>query len=388
MTTSRSGPAAARERAIRGELGRGSALPDRLRDALERAYGADFSEVRLHNDETADALAASLHADACTAGTDVFFRAGALRLDTDVGRELLAHELAHVVQQAGKPPPSELHAAEVEAVTMAGAFAGGRLPDRPQRHRARRLGAGDAVVLQCHSSWEHRMLGDLRTVDFGTIFNGGANRKAYLQRVQQFLNMWQRNPKAVTADRIVKEFADIRPLKLRGSGLVVTYGELNTLADYLATPAELDALPEQYLLPILQQVRQEGYAWVTWVIEDKWLNKEVVFGGFEGSVADTFGWDSADAVWETYKMDQFTTALGSRGIDHYSGLLSRNACHFAPHSWYRWEQFYLQARRYAEEAYFATGARKDRLSDLAWIHHGYADHFLHDSFAAGHLVNK
>ena len=387
MTTSRPNPARARERAIRAEVGQGAALPDRLRDALERAYGADLDRVRLHDDETADGLAASVHADACTTGSDVFFRAGAFRPDSDAGLELLAHEIAHVVQQAESRDCEPL-TAEAEAVALAGAFARDRLPDRSHRHRARPLADGAALVLQCHSSWEHRMLGDLRTLDFGTIAAGGASRKAYLERVQQFLNMWHTNPKAVTADRITKDFQDIRPLKLRGSGLVVTYGELNTLADYLATPAELDALPEQYLLPILQQVRQEGYAWVTWVIEEKWLNKQVFFGGFDGSVADTLGWDSADAIWETYKMDNFTAAFGPRGIDHYSGLLARNACHFAPHSWYRWEQFYLQARRFAEEAYYARGDRKERLTNLAWIHHGYADHFLHDSFAAGHLVNK
>ena len=168
------------------------------------------------------------------------------------------------------------------------------------------------------------MLGDLRTVDFAAIAAGGANRKNFLERVQQYLRMWETNPKAVNAERIRKEFDNIRPLTLRGSGLVVTYGELNTLADYLASPAELDALPGGYLLPILQQVRQEGYAWVSWVIEDRWLDKQVYFGGFEDSVADTFGWDTADSIWETRKMDAFTEAFGPRGIDHYTGLLARS----------------------------------------------------------------
>lgn len=382
------------ERTIRAEVGRGRALPDRLRHALERAYGVDLDGVRLHDDDRADGVAASAHADACTTGADVFFRAGLLRPDTDAGVELLAHEIAHVAQQAGSHRPSGPFAAateardEAEAIALARAFVGGHLRDRPRRRRARALDPADDLVLRCHSSWEHRMLGDLRTVDFGTIAAAGANRKAYLQRVQQFLRMWETNPKAVSAEQITKDFHELRPLRLGGSGLVVTYGELNTLADYLASPHELDTLPEHDLLPILQQVRQEGYAWVTWVIEDRWLDKEVVFGGFEGSVADTLGSETADAIWETMKMDAHTQAFGPRGTDHYSGLLARNACHFAPHSWYRWEQFYLQARTFAEEAYHAAGARRDRLTNLAWIHHGYADHFLHDSFAAGHLINK
>ncbi|HXW80055.1 MAG TPA: DUF4157 domain-containing protein, partial [Acidimicrobiales bacterium] len=388
MTSPRPHPRGSIERAIRVEVGRGDAIPDRLRDALERAYGADLAGARLHSDDMAESIAASVHADAFTAGADMFFRAGALRTDSDAGLELLAHEVAHVVQQAGSYPSCEPQAAEHGAVAMARAFSHGGLADRPRRHRARPLGSGDALVLQRHSSWEHRMLGDLRTVDFELIARGGVDRKAYLQRVQDFLHMWATNPKAVSAEQITKDFHEIRPLRLGRSGLVVTYGELNTLADYLASPAELDAMPEQYLLPILQQVRQEGYAWISWVIEDKLIDKQIFFGGFEGSVADTFGWDTADAIWETRKMEAFTEAFGPRGIDHYNGLLARNACHFAPHSWYRWEQFYLRARALAEQAHYATGDRKERLTNLAWIHHGYADHFLHDSFAAGHLINK
>ncbi|MGI8808046.1 MAG: eCIS core domain-containing protein [Acidimicrobiales bacterium] len=378
---------------MRAEVGRGAALPDRLRDALERAYGADLEGVRLHDDETAGRVARSLGTDACTAGADVFVQTGALHLDSDAGIELIAHEVAHVVQQATiarRPMPHGAQAAEREAAAVARAFVRGRLTDHtsPRRRRARTLGDGDPLVLQCHSSWEHRMLGDFRTPDFDTIAAGGENRKAFLERVQHYLRMWETTPRAVGADRISEQFDYLHPLTLSGSGLVVTYGELNTLADYLATPAELDGMSEPEILPILQQVRQEGYAWVTWVIEDQWLNKEVVFGGFEGSVADTFGWDSADSLWETYKLDGFTGHWGPNGMNRYGSLLARNACHFAPYSWYRWEEFYLQARAFAEEAYHATGERKARLTNLAWIHHGYADHFLHDSFAAGHLINK
>ncbi len=379
----------ARDRAIRAGCVGGVPLPDRLRGGLERAFGADLAAVRLHDGDAADSLAASLDADAFTTGADVFFRAGALRPDSDDGAELLAHEVAHVVQQASRHRALGTPSAEGEATALARAFVTGQLPDGARNRRARSAADDEVLVLQRHSSWEHRMLGDLRTLDFGTIAAGGANRKAFLQRVQQYLQMWATNPTAVGADQITKDFHELRPLTLRGSGLVVTYGELNTLADYLATPAELDAMPKDYLLPILQQVRQEGYAWVSWVLEEKWLDKEVVFGGFEGSVANTLGSDSADALWETVQMESHTQAFGPRGIDHYNGLLARNACHFAPHSWYRWEQFYLQARDFAEEAHHATeDDRKARLTNLAWIHHGYADHFLHDSFAAGHLVNK
>ncbi|WP_380167874.1 DUF4157 domain-containing protein [Jannaschia sp. R86511] len=384
-------------RRIRARRGQGRRLPDGLLAALERAYRADLRQIRLHEDAEADSLARTLDADAFTSGTDIYLRAGAPRPDSDAGVELLAHEVAHVLQQSAdpqqstdRPDPVEPEGwlrAEDEAVAAARAFTAETLPAGTRRHRAARPADAGPVVVQRHSSWEHRMLGDVRTADFAAIAAGGEGRKDYLRRVRDFLLLWSTDPD-VSAASITERFPEIRPLTLRVSGLVVTYGELNTLADYLASPAELDSMPKNLLLPLLQQVRQEGFAWVSWVLEDQWLDKDLVFGGFVGSVADTTGSDTADALWETYRLDGFTTTFGPRGINAYSSLLARNACHFAPHSWYRWEQFYLQARAFAVQAAHATGHRKDRLTNLAWINHGYADHFLHDSFAAGHLVNK
>ena len=51
----------------------------------------------------------------------------------------------------------------------------------------------------------------------------------------------------------------LRTLQLTTSGLLVTYGELNTLPDYLASPEAMDGLPVNIRLLILQAVRQEGY---------------------------------------------------------------------------------------------------------------------------------
>ena len=93
-----------RERTVRAEVGRGRGLPDRFRDALERAYGLDLGAVRLHDDETADRVARSLGTDACTAGADVFLGAGAPDLASDAGVELVAHEVAHAAQQALRRP--------------------------------------------------------------------------------------------------------------------------------------------------------------------------------------------------------------------------------------------------------------------------------------------
>ena len=71
---------------------------------MERAFSADFSAVRVHTGPESDRAASGLGASALTAGQDIVFRAGAFAPHTPGGDRLLAHELAHVVQQAGGLP--------------------------------------------------------------------------------------------------------------------------------------------------------------------------------------------------------------------------------------------------------------------------------------------
>lgn len=96
--------------------GMGQSLPRSIQHSMESRFDADFSGVRVHDDASADAAACALNARAFTVGGDVVFASGEFRPDTVAGRRLLAHELAHVVQQAGgsraNESSPELHAAE------------------------------------------------------------------------------------------------------------------------------------------------------------------------------------------------------------------------------------------------------------------------------------
>ncbi|MCH7624646.1 MAG: DUF4157 domain-containing protein [Chloroflexi bacterium] len=87
------------EQAIQASRGRGEALPDALRASMESAFGADFSGVRVHTGPDADALNDSMSARAFTTGQDIFFKKGEYSPETSGGKETLAHELTHVVQQ-------------------------------------------------------------------------------------------------------------------------------------------------------------------------------------------------------------------------------------------------------------------------------------------------
>jgi hypothetical protein len=76
----------------------GQALPDAVRVRMERAFGHDFSHVRIHTDGGAASAADALHAVAFAIGRDIYFGPGAWRPGTPAGDELLAHELTHVMQ--------------------------------------------------------------------------------------------------------------------------------------------------------------------------------------------------------------------------------------------------------------------------------------------------
>jgi len=79
----------------------GRPLDSATRAFMESRFGRDFSSVRVHHDARAARSAAAVNALAYTVGQDIVFAQGQYEPATPAGRELLAHELAHTVQQAG-----------------------------------------------------------------------------------------------------------------------------------------------------------------------------------------------------------------------------------------------------------------------------------------------
>ena len=80
--------------------GAGSDLDTRVASRLSGSLG-DLSDVRVHTDDTADTLNRSVSARAFATGTDVYFAKGEYNPGSADGDRLIAHELAHVVQQRG-----------------------------------------------------------------------------------------------------------------------------------------------------------------------------------------------------------------------------------------------------------------------------------------------
>jgi hypothetical protein len=81
--------------------GGGQPLQENTLESMKGAFGADFSDVRVHTGSESDALNESVSARAFTVGRDIFFHNGEYNDSSSSGKEILAHELTHVVQQGG-----------------------------------------------------------------------------------------------------------------------------------------------------------------------------------------------------------------------------------------------------------------------------------------------
>lgn len=92
--------------ALSGTSQQGQPLDGETRDSMERAFGRDLGNVRTHTGPEAERASDALGARAFTAGGDIYFGRGQYQPGTAEGDRLLAHELAHTVQQSNAPAPS------------------------------------------------------------------------------------------------------------------------------------------------------------------------------------------------------------------------------------------------------------------------------------------
>ena len=92
----------------------GRPLDETTRSFMEPRFGHDFSQIRVHSGTRATESAGELNARAYTVGSDIVFGAGHYTPGTSTGRDLIAHELTHTIQQ-GRGGVDTASAAESEA---------------------------------------------------------------------------------------------------------------------------------------------------------------------------------------------------------------------------------------------------------------------------------
>ena len=154
------------ERALATARGGGAPLASETRRRMDGAFGADFSAVRVHHGPDSADLNHQLGAKAFTLGREIYFRDAVPDMSSGPGRHLLAHELAHTVQQGAATPHRVQRAPEEEppaaggneAEVLSDTLPDGNLDNEPvqrkgpsdrqsQGHRSRgSSGAGDHRV--------------------------------------------------------------------------------------------------------------------------------------------------------------------------------------------------------------------------------------------------
>lgn len=87
------------ESGINGSSGNGNKMDEATRIQMEAGFGTNFGNVNIHTDSAAIQMSRQLHAHAFTHGNDIFFNKGKYSPETSEGKRLLAHELAHTLQQ-------------------------------------------------------------------------------------------------------------------------------------------------------------------------------------------------------------------------------------------------------------------------------------------------
>ncbi len=110
------------EIAAAGPLGR--PLPTHVRRFMEPRFRADFRGVRVHTGEQAARLSRRLNAHAFTVGHQVFFGRDRFQPETHAGRELIAHELTHTIQQGAVAQEQTSDRTVARAVDVTGSAPG------------------------------------------------------------------------------------------------------------------------------------------------------------------------------------------------------------------------------------------------------------------------
>lgn len=94
---------------INSSRGSGSSLDNPTQSFMAKRFGTDFKDVKIHTGKESAQLSQRLNAKAFTVGKDIYFNQGQYNVNSFAGKQLLAHELTHVVQQTRPESTGDLH---------------------------------------------------------------------------------------------------------------------------------------------------------------------------------------------------------------------------------------------------------------------------------------
>ncbi|MEO6122711.1 MAG: DUF4157 domain-containing protein [Ilumatobacteraceae bacterium] len=389
---------------IQRAAGGGAMLAEPIRRSMETAFGSDFSSVRIHADS---AVAPRIGASAFTSGSDIHFAPGQYQPTTRSGQWLLGHELTHVVQQTGgAPAASDVH---------------------------RHVGGG---CIQRHASKEHYMLGSMTPDQIKAIADAKGKVDSAVAASSGFMNLfnslkfpsqaalaegltsvreqlvglnnWRSStvdspdPAAVPKGETAYDHhwgGQLVTVPCRDGEIVCTVGELNAIPDFFGSFEDMAKVDRSIVFKTLQVIRRESYMYLKSLEaqlqnkEYKYDSKQEGFGGLDDnniSISNAFLPKAGDDVADLLATESMLKGKdGETGLDDATGAtatLGRNACHFPPESWLRWREHHTKARNLIDGA--TSAAALGGLANSAIGLNAFGEHYLQDSFAAGHLINK
>ncbi|HEY9670735.1 MAG TPA: DUF4157 domain-containing protein [Waterburya sp.] len=347
------------EAAIERKRGGGQALDNRVRVPMESAFGVDFSGVHVHTDSEADTLNQALSARAFTTGQDIFFAQGEYSPGSSSGRELLAHELTHVVQQTGGIHPKlalsePTDKYEQEADRVAATVTRMLEPNAQEKATVSQPVQALHIQQKCSECQEQ----EEQTIQTKQVSNQIPKVSSVPQGKQSLV------PRTQFSSSIVQRFGSEEHVEIGNRALPgqdvyigseigkISYGELIAMAgDYFESISQI------------QQLANDIYG-----------RDQILF-----------------ALWKVNPTRR-SRPLVSRTVedvvmDRYYRLAARNETHFstgsAPGRSNR-EQ-YITAHADAIAAAYAHG-RSGIITGPDWqAREGFADHFLTDAFSGGHI---
>jgi len=368
----------------------GPALDPAVREYMEPRFSHDFSRVRVHTDSRAAESARAVGAPAYTVGRDIVFGAGRYEPGTDHGRRLLAHELAHVVQQANSaafsgvlaPAPVSGGTDEREAAAASEAVHDG-FAASPLRFRA-----GSRPFLQRYEAGEHAQFGEAGEALAALVAKRAFNYKVKpgdtlaaiaskfhitLEDLRAAnmskLRTWKASSGTVSAvqgfnagdtvlippvlNEAVKDALKAKELTFIVSGVTLDYGKGIAMGDLFEAPEQMLSAPDAKLKELSRLIQKDKSGPAGVVTTKEW---NAATGGQYLELAQK------NEAHFAPSNSAFVPASGSVGADHKSS----------------WEKYHTLAIREAQ-----AGNR-----DKALAINAFADHFLTDAFAAGHLFNR
>jgi peptidoglycan hydrolase-like protein with peptidoglycan-binding domain len=93
---------------------KGTKLSPSVLKEMNTSFGADFNDVRIHDNKESAKMNNAIQAQAFTHGKDIYFNDGKYSPQSSSGKKLLAHELTHTIQQGGKSSRSNTPASSVQ----------------------------------------------------------------------------------------------------------------------------------------------------------------------------------------------------------------------------------------------------------------------------------